>query len=387
MPHLVHVLSVPESLVFLRGQVAFLKKRGWEVTVVTSPGAQLAAFGAEEDVRTHAVELVRRISPGRDGRSLLEMSRLLRRLRPDIVHSATPKGGLIGTSGAALARVPRRIYHLRGMLMLTARGMKRHLLSSVERTACRLATSILANSHSLREWAIDAGLCPPEKIRVLASGSGNGVDCDEKFSPERVGDVGRELRGMLGLPPDAPLVGFLGRLVRDKGIIELADAWERVLDVRPGAHLILGGVFEDRDRIPANVRARLESNPSVHLVGFVRDTPRFFSAVDVVVLPTHREGFPNVLLEAAAMQRPVVATNVMGAVDAVVDGVTGRLTPLGDVRALAAAIVGYLDDASLRLRHGRAGRARVQEEFRRERVWEALADYYDELLGSSPRPR
>jgi glycosyltransferase involved in cell wall biosynthesis len=361
--------------------VSFMRARGWEMTVVTSPGAALDAFGKTHDVAVHGIDMPRRMSPLQDAKSLGRLATLIARLRPDLVHAHTPKGGLLGTIAAAMARVPARIYHMRGLPMMTTTGRQRAILTMTERTSCGLATRVLANSASLRDYAIEAKLCSPSKIQVLGSGSGNGVDCEQRFNPDLVSTGARKsFRDELGIDDATPLIGFLGRLVRDKGIVELADAWTRLRARKPNAHLVLGGIFEERDAIPQETREALEKDPNVHLMGFIEDAPKLYAAIDILTLPTYREGFPNVLLEASSMRLPIVATKVTGCVDAVVDGITGTLVPARDGAALASALEAYVDDAALRERHGRAGRDRVEREFRRERLWSALAEVYEELV-------
>jgi glycosyltransferase involved in cell wall biosynthesis len=381
--HVVHVLTVPESLAFLRGQPTFMRLRGYRSTVITSPGAGLEAFGEREGVPTHSVPMPRRVSPTQDARSLAQLVALLRRLRPDIVHAHTPKGGLLGTIAATLARVPVRVYHMRGLPLVTAHGAQRAILTATERTSCALASRVVAVSTSLRDVALAERLCAAKKITVLAGGSGNGIDCD-RFDPARVGPgARRDLRERLAIPESALVIGFVGRLVRDKGVVELAEAFMQVKTQHPSVHLVLAGVFEERDPVPADTRRALEGDPRVHLLGFVEDTSSLYPAIDVLALPTYREGFPNVPLEAAAMEVPVVATRVPGCVDAVADGETGILVPARDATALARALDVYLADPALRLAHGRAGRVRVGKSFQRERIWEALANLYDELLLTS----
>lgn len=379
----VHVFTVPLSLMFLRGQVAFMRDRGHEIIVVSSPGPELDAFGTRERVDVHAVPMSRRIAPVEDLQSLRRLVGLLRDLRPDIVHAHTPKGGLLGTAAARLASVPTRIYHMRGLPLVTARGVQRALLRRAEVTSCGLATHVLCVSASLREEALARRLVVSDKARVLASGSGNGVDCHGRFDPDAL-DRGavRALRGELGVG-DAPLVGFVGRLVSDKGILELADAWARLRERVPAAHLVIAGMFEERDAVPAEVRARLTRDPRVHMVGFVEDTATLYAALDVLAFPSHREGFPNVPAEAASMRVPVVAARAVGSVDAVVDGVTGTLVPVGDAQALAAGLERYLTSRDLAAEHGAAARRRMVREYRPERVWEALAGLYE---SASRRP-
>ncbi len=350
------------------------------MTVITSPGPQLDAFGAQHGVEVHALTMPRRVTPTEDAISLTRLTLLLRRLRPSLVHAHTPKGGLLGTIAATLAGVPARLYHMRGLPFATAMGAQRALLAATERTSTSLATRVLAVSASLRDAAVRAHLCEASKIQVLGCGSGNGVDCDGRFNPANVAvDARQAFREKLRLPPSSAVVGFLGRLVRDKGIVELAAAWAELRVRFPDAHLVLGGSFEDRDAVSPETKALLMEDPRVHMLGFVQDAPGFYAGIDVLALPTYREGFPNVVLEAAAMRVPVVATRVTGCVDAVLDGVTGTLVAAGSGRALADALALYLANPELRARHGARARMRVERDFRSERIWEALANVYDEL--------
>lgn len=381
---LLHVTTVPMTLRFLRGQVGFMKKAGYEVEIASSPGEELEAFGSEECVETHAVAMERRIAPLRDLMSLAHLWREIRRANPQIVHSHTPKGGLLGMCAATLAGVPTRCYHLRGLPMMGTSGPKRELLRWCERLSCALADEVFSVSHSLRDVAIAEGLCSPNKISVLAGGSGNGVDSKEQYNPKNYGpEVRAEIRRELGIPADALVVGFVGRLVRDKGIVELAEAWQTIREAHPDAFLLLIGPAESADAVPAEVLSGFERDPRVRAVGMVDTAAAYYAAIDLIALPSYREGFPNVLLEAAAMKLPVVSTRVAGCIDAVEDGVTGSLVPHKDADALASALEHYLSSPSLRLLHGENGRRRVVECFAQERIWSALSEHYGHLTGKS----
>lgn len=384
---LLHLTTVPMSFTFLRGQPGFLARRGIDVQAVSSPDPELRAFGEAEGIPVHAARMLRRISPLRDLGALARVVGVMRRVRPHVVHAHTPKGGLLGMMGAWLARVPVRIYHMRGLPMATATGPRRLLLRTTERVSCALAHRVFCVSGSLREVAVAEGLCPPDKIVVPGGGSGQGVDAAGRFDPARLPAGTRAaVRAGFGIPDDAVVVGFVGRIVRDKGVGELAEAWARVRDEFPRARLLLVGPFEPQDPLAPETEAALRNDPTVVLAGEDWDTPRLYAVMDLVVLPSYREGFPNVPLEAASMELPVVSTRVPGCVDAVAHSETGTLVPVRDAAALGDALRAYLADPVLRAAHGRAGRARVMREFRRERVWEALYAQYLELLRARGLP-
>ncbi|MEW5739574.1 MAG: glycosyltransferase family 4 protein [Myxococcota bacterium] len=372
----VHVLTVADSLIFIDEVVRCSLARGFEVTVVTSPDERLTAFGRRQGVATVALDMPRRVTPLGDWQALTRLHALLRRLEPGIVHAHTPKGGLLGTLAAQAAGVPVRLYHMRGLPFVTMEGPMRALLQTTERLSCRAATRVVCQSPSLRRTALEHRLVAPERCEVILRGS-NGVDCDGRFRLPRHAEAARALRASLGIAPDDLVLGFVGRLVGDKGVPELVLAFERLASTRPNAWLLLAGPYEPRDPIDEGTRGRIEAHPRIRTLGFVADPGPVYAAADVIVLPSHREGFPNVPLEAAAMERPVVSTRVDGCTDAVEDGVTGTLVGVDDVGELAAALDRYAADPDLRRRHGLAGRARVVAHFRRERIAEAVVDLYE----------
>jgi glycosyltransferase involved in cell wall biosynthesis len=358
-----------------------MQARGFEVSIASSPGPFLFEFGKRAGVDVYPIDMPRRLTPFLDARSLTELYGVVRKVRPHIVHGHTPKGGLLAVTAALAARTPVRIYHMRGLLLITATGFRRPLFATTERLACAIAHHVLCNSHSLRATALRERLCNPNKLEVLLAGSGNGVDSKVRFNPDAVAaGAGASIRREVGIPPDALVIGFVGRLVGDKGVGELCQAWRAIRPKFPSSRLLAVGPFEPRDPISVEDKRLLETDERIHLLGFRSDLPELYSAMDLLVLPTYREGFPNVLLEAQSMRVPVVSTQVEGCVDAVEDGVTGLLVPARDPNALEVAMVSYLEDAALRARHGSAGRERVLRLFERERLWEALLARYESLL-------
>jgi glycosyltransferase involved in cell wall biosynthesis len=317
----------------------------------------------------------RGITPLTDLVSLIRLWGLLRRIRPELTEFGTPKAGLLGTLAARLAGVPRRVYMLRGLKLDRSTGLKRRILLAAERMAARCADVVLCNSASLRREAAELRVAPACKLRLLGDGSSNGVNLD-RFSPG-ITDV----RDRLGLSPEAPLLGFVGRFTRDKGLPELIDAFDAILLIRPDARLLLVGWFDEaEDALDGALRARIESHPAIHCAGFVADPTPYYRAMDVMILPTWREGFPNVVLEASACGVPVITTECTGSRDAVVPEVTGLLIPPGCPEAIRDAAIRLLGDPERRSRMGRTARAWVAEHFSDERVLGLTVDFYRGLL-------
>jgi glycosyltransferase involved in cell wall biosynthesis len=289
---LVHLTTVPQTLYFLRGQVSYMKSRGIEVSAVSSPGPELEKFADLEGVPVHAVEMPRRITPFGDLLALLRLVRLFRRIRPHVVHAHTPKGGLLGMIAAWIVGVPARIYTIHGLPLETATGLKRTLLRWTERVSCALARRVTAVSESVRRRAAAAGVCRAERIVVLGAGTVNGVDAERRFAPSPCPYEAAVARRACSIPSEVRVLGFVGRLVRDKGVEDLVDAWRVLREEYPDLHLLIAGDYEPRDPVSGEARHLLRSDPRVRLVGHVESTRPLYSIMDVVALPTYREGFP-----------------------------------------------------------------------------------------------
>jgi glycosyltransferase involved in cell wall biosynthesis len=370
----------------MAGQAAFMRERNVSLSFVSSAGREQQTFAERENVRVHSVEMSRQITPVRDLLSTWRLLRLIRWTRPEIVHAHTPKAGLVAMVASSLAGVPVRIYQLHGLAYETATGARRWLQMTAERLACSLATRVLSVSESVRERVATDGVCDQGKVAVIGRGSIGGIDAELAFNPDRLPSARSRLRESLGIPASAPVIGFVGRLARDKGIETLWEAWLRLRAQRPSVHLLIVGPpdFARREQsVRSDVMTGFESDPRVHVVGAIpRDgLPEYYRAMDVLCLPTYREGFPVTVLEAGAMALPCVATRVTGCVDAVIAGTTGQLVAPGDAAALCSALLDYVNDAALRSSHGSAARARVRAEFNPHQVWLALQREYAVLAG------
>jgi len=370
-------ITHPQTCLTLTGHLRSLREAGFEVTLVSGPGALSARIVEMEGVEAISIPMRRGIAVIADMATIVRLWRVLRRIKPDLTEFSTPKAGLLGTLAARFAGVPRRIYMLRGLKLERSRGFKRQVLLMSERIAAACAHVVLCNSASLRAEAVALGVCDGAKLRLLGSGSSNGVDV-QRFAPGR-----NDLGASLGFPADSPVVGFVGRLTRDKGVPELIEAFELIRAALPKVRLLLVGWFDEaEDALSAELQERIRAHPQIHLTGFVSDTAPYYRAMDVMVLPTWREGFPNVVLEAAATGVPVVTTFATGSRDSVVPEVTGLLIPPGYPVAISEAVLRLLRDGDLRWRMGLAARAWVLEHFVDEQVLGRTAAFYRTLLES-----
>jgi len=379
-------VTSPISWKFYKGLASHLRESGLEVTLLSSPGANLTATAESEGVASAAVPLEREIAPRKDLISLVKLYFAIRRMRPDLVDASTPKAGFLVSVAARLAGARSLVYTLRGLRLETTTGIKRWILWMTEWIACSCADQVVCVSSSLEERVIALGLAPRKKTIVLGKGS-SGVDV-QHFTPKKArGTNAKSLALELGIPGSVPVIGFVGRIVKDKGIGQLVMSFDVLRSRHPELRLLLVGDFENSDPLDPEVRSAIESNPAIIQVGFVSDPSPYYGLMDVLAVPTYREGFCQVSLEAQASGVPVVTTRATGAIDSIIDGVTGLLVPVGDATALAEAIGRLLDDSDLRRQMARAGREWVERDFRPEILWEKQTQLYDTLLANKESKR
>ena len=366
------------SLRLMQGLPEYLVTRGWDVHVVSSPGPLLDELSIADGVTTHGITMAREPSPVEDLRALASWVRLLRQVRPSHLSVGTPKAGLLGGIAGLLTRVPHRVYLLRGLRLESSAGSRRMVLSLLEKVASSCAHRILTVSHSLRSRATALKLMPPEKVVVLGAGSSNGVET-ALYSREHFADVDlARMSKALGLIPGIPVVGFVGRLTKDKGLEVLAET-RAILERRKVDYqlLIVGGI-DDSDGARMLHAVCSTGRPAI-VRGKVDDPELYYQLMDILCLPTLREGFPNVVLEAAAAGVPTVTTTATGAIDSVIHGETGLIATVGSAESLSDQLALLLGDSELRLTMGANATLRVKNYFERSAVWGLTDSFYSDL--------
>ncbi len=374
-PTIVVGVTHAQTCLVLGARLRALRNAGFRVLLLCSPGPLLDITASREGVERIALPMQRGIAPFADLVSLYRLWRLIGECRPDIVEFSTPKAGLLGTLAAWLRGVPRRVYMLRGLKLQTTSGFKRRILLATERLAARCAHVVLCNSESLRTETLALRVAPLSKLHLLGEGSSNGVDIN-RFSPGP-----SPIRERLGIPRSVPVIGFAGRLTRDKGLPELCEAFDLILCSEPSTRLLLVGWFDvSEDALDPGLRVRILHHPNIYCTGFVPDTAPYYRAMDLLVLPTWREGFPNVVMEAAATWIPVVTTESTGARDSVLPEITGLIIPPGYPEAIYEAVTKLIRDPKRRRRMGQSARVWILEHYVESRVVGLTVDYYKSLL-------
>lgn len=375
---ILHVVNISFVIPYFLGkQLNWFVEKGDKEYVVCSPSEELAQFAEDYDFEYKPIEVLRKISIGKDLKAVAETYSYIKEIKADVVTGHTPKGGLIAMLAAWLARVPIRIYLRHGLVYETSRGLKRSLLINIDRLASRLATKIICVSPSVAKRSIEDGLNPEIKQIVLAHGTCNGIDI-ERFSKQKVNaDASNTLKRQFCIREGDFVIGFAGRLVRDKGIIELVRAYQEIRKQYQNVKLMLVGMLEIRDALPEDVVKTIKEDKGIISTGYVgyATIEQYYALMDVYVLPSYREGFPTSVLEASAMEIPVITTRATGCCDSIIDGETGFFVG-HNAKEMEEAIMKLYNDQTLRDKMGKAGRKMVVSDFRHEVVWNEIEKLY-----------
>jgi len=385
LPKLIRITTVPIShRVLLKGQHTFMRQNGYEVIAVSATDAQeLEEVAKDEGVRVKAIEMTRAMTPIKDLKALWQFYRFCKKERPAIVHSHTPKAGIIGMLGAKLAGVPLRLHTVAGLPLMEATGMKRKVLDFVEKLTYSSATKVYPNSKKLKEFILEHQYAPSEKLKVIANGSSNGIDT-AYFDPDQVSSAQKQqLKEELEIKADDFVFVFVGRLVGDKGINELVSAFKSVQQegLQKQPKLLLVGDFEtELDALQEDTLQEIKQNSAILSVGFQKDVRPYFAIADCLAFPSYREGFPNVVMQAGAMGLPSIVSNINGCNEIIVSGENGLIVPVKNSHDLYQAMLTMINDEALYERLQSHARTMIASRFEQVLVWEAILEEYRKEL-------
>ena len=352
----------------------------YEVTAVSADAEELAQVAKRYGVKYHPIEMTREISPLQDLKSLWQFYRLCKKEKPFMVHSHTPKAGIVGMMGARLAGVPHRFHTVAGLPLMEAAGWKRTVLNMVEKLTYACATKVYPNSKGLYDFILAEQFCKPSKLKVLGQGSSNGIDTAYFDRSHYSKDQQLELRTQLGIQPDDFVFVFVGRLVGDKGINELVTAFKNLTSTpisdRKCKLLLVGPLETALDPLQHSTLAEIGHNENIISVGYQDDVRPYFALADALVFPSYREGFPNVVLQAGAMGLPSIVTNINGCNEIIQDQQNGLIIPVKDAAVLEKAMRQLQGDEFLYQSLQHEARKKIVDHYEQKVVWQAILEEY-----------
>lgn len=382
---LLRIVTSSVSLVLIKGQYRYLREHDIDVVVATG-GPHLSDMdlaileGAPHRLVPH---LVRPISFWNDVRALFELIKLIRREKPDVVHANTPKASLLGITAAWWCRVPHRVYTVTGLRFQTAKGFFRWLLITMERITCRLSTKVIPEGDGVAKTLRDERITR-KPLKKLHNGNINGLDLAHYDKSAIPINLLSQAKSETSFSEESFTFIFVGRIVRDKGICELVEAFTRLQQEHPDARLLLVGDFEQKlDPLPEDVYHTIQSHPAIYCAGWQNDVRPWFAAADALAFPSYREGFPNVVMQAGAMELPCVVSNINGCNEIIIEGENGLIIPSHDAAALYQAMKRMMEDKALYTHCQQNARPLIASRYKQEDVWQATLEMYRSLTGDA----
>lgn len=388
MEKIIRITTVPISLGgLLKGQLRFMSSK-FNVVGISSEGkiengkSEIQVVGDNEGIPVISVEMTRKITPLKDLKAVYQLYKIFKIEKPTIVHSHTPKAGTLAMLAAKLAGVPHRLHTIAGLPLLVATGAKRKLLDIVERATYGCATKIYPNSYGLKDIIIENKYTTANKLKVIGKGSSNGIDTSH-FDPSLFTEQKKlSLREQLGIAQADLVFIFVGRIVRDKGIEELINAFRKLNTETDNVKLLLVGTYEkELDPISLVCEEEINTNPNIISVGWQQDVRPFFSISDILTFPSYREGFPNVVMQAAAMGLVSIVSDINGCNEIVEEGFNGKIIPVKDEEALLNAMRSLRDNPQEIKSTASNARKSICKNYERQFVWNELLEEYNNIIG------
>lgn len=379
MKKLIRITTVSISLkILLKGQLSFMSEH-FEVVGITSPGKEIQEVEEDENIKIIPVLMSRKITPFEDLKSLWKTYKVLKNEKPYIVHTHTPKAGLVGMAAAYLAGVPLRLHTVAGLPLMEATGNKRKVLNIVEKLTYRLATKIYPNSKGLYDFITENRFTKPEKLKVLGNGSSNGINVSHFSKEELDGSVLADLKQKYHLSNNDFIFVFVGRLVGDKGINELVSAFSNLHHDHVKL-LLVGSMEKELDPLAFQTIKEIQDNPRIISVGFQKDVRPFLAISNAFVFPSYREGFPNVVMQAGAMELPCIVSDINGCNEIIIEGKNGVIIPVKSEESILQAMTAFISNSEYIAKLKENSRKMIVERYEQTVVWHALLEEYNMLL-------
>lgn len=382
MPKIILGVSSSFCAHFLRGQVDYLVKNGYEVIIISGPGQEIEELARNEKARLIIIPFTKKISPVKDGYQLLKIISIIKKEKPDLVNAGNPKSGLLIMLACYFSGLKNRVFTLHGLVSDSKTGLLKRLMTITEKISCNIAKKVIVVSGSLKIHAEQRNILPANKGWVIEKGSANGIDLQKFSRTPSVIENALSLKSKYGLHERNIVLCYVGRLTKDKGIDVLFEAFNRLAKKYTDLRLLIAGPLIPENAFSPRFMRQLHNDAAVIFMGEISDIIPVYATADILVLPSFREGLPNVLIEAAAMETPVIASDIPGCRDAVQTGFNGELFEKGNINNLTALIERMINDATLRKEYGKNGRAFAEANFDRKKIWDGQLAVYKTLQNS-----
>jgi len=380
MKKLIRITTIPLSLEkLLEGQLTYMNQY-YEVTAVAAEKERLEKYGEKNKVNTFWVEMTRAITPVQDIKAVWKLYNFFKKEKPEIVHTHTPKAGIVGMLAAKLAGVPLRLHTVAGLPLMETTGTKRKILDQVEKFTYKLATKVYPNSRGLKDIILKEGFVIEDKLKVLGKGSSNGIDT-RYFDPFQFDDTQKKnKRQSLGIPQEDFIFIFIGRLVSEKGINELVEAFNNLQAENQNISLLLVGPFEkELDPLKEETFKTIQLHEKIFTTGYQEDVRPYLAVSNALTFPSYREGFPNVVMQAGAMNLPAIVSNINGCNEIIVEGINGVIIPVKDTSALITAMKLFVENKNYTERLSSNARDEICKYYERKEFWQILLKEYKSL--------
>nr|WP_237690520.1 glycosyltransferase family 4 protein [Salegentibacter lacus] len=363
----------------LEGQLTYMNQY-YEVTAVAAEKERLEKYGKKNGVQTFWVEMTRAITPVQDLKAVWKLYNFFKREKPEIVHTHTPKAGIVGMLAAKMAGVPLRLHTVAGLPLLETTGNKRKVLNAVEKFTYKLATKVYPNSRGLQDIILEEGFANQSKLKVLGKGSSNGIDTGY-FSPSQFDETQkRNKRQSLGIPQEDFIFIFIGRLVSEKGINELIEAFKKLQKQNQNTSLLLVGPFEkELDPLKEETFKAIKDHEKIFTTDYQEDVRPYLAISNALAFPSYREGFPNVVMQAGAMNLPAIVSDINGCNEIIVEGVNGVVIPAKNTSALFTAMELFVENENYTKRLSTNAREEICKYYERKEFWQILLKEYKSL--------